>query len=160
MALALDSDEVKAASLIWAKADRDTRKRMRAEIRPLIVRLRGDIASAGKSAQDRRIARTARIGTTRDGWSVIVGRSNRRLPGGATVRELTRVQEFGGNREYRLRYPTRRGSTRYPTTRHTQRMIPWHQPKGRLVYPAVGKHGAQIVTGWVRAIVEGYYEHG
>lgn len=156
MALALDSDEVKAASLLWAKADRTVKRRMRAEIKPLIVRLRADIADGAKSGQDRQVARTARIGPTRDGWSVIVGRSNRRLAGGATIRELTRVQEFGGNRNYRLRYRGKRGSTTFPVQRHTQRMIPWSQRKGRMVYPAVGKHGAQIVTGWVRAIVDGY----
>lgn len=100
---------------------------------------------------DKVLVRTARV-QVRD--------TNVVLRSGAVgkLKTLTAPVEFGVSRDWVTTYQGRRGSKRFPVTRHTVRQLPTRRPKGRVVYPTAANLIPRFASLWVQTIIRTFYE--
>ncbi|MCM3778989.1 hypothetical protein M3195_04735 [Microbacterium hydrocarbonoxydans] len=150
---ARDSREVQAALLAIAGAGREIQAQLRRHTKRVAEPewTRG-LEKRASSKLDRKVlVKTARV-QVRD--------TNVVLRSGAVgkLKDLTRPVEFGGDRNQTKTYRGRRGSARFPVTRHTARQLGWRRKGGRVVWPTAEDLIPRMVALWVQTTIRTFHE--
>jgi len=145
-------DEVKATALLFARADKPTQAAIRKESAKWAPELRRAAMRRATDPVSRKVAASGKTTVTAKGLRAVFGASG--THGKARLSELAAPWEFGGNRQRKETYMSRRKGKSMRVTRRTQAQIPAKAPDGRFIYPAVADATPDLVGRWVRAVVQ------
>jgi len=145
-------DEVKAAALLFARADKTTQAAIRKETAKFAPELRKAAMRHATDPVSRKVAASGKTTVTAKGMRAVFGASG--THGKARLSELAGPWEFGGNRQRKETYMSRRKGRSMKVTRRTQMQIPPKTPDGRFLYPAVADVTPELVGRWVRAVAQ------
>lgn len=144
--------ELQATALLFAKADKPTQAAIRKASQAWAPTLRAAAVRRATDPVSRKVAASGKVTVTAKGLRAVFGASGNH--GKAKLSELAGPWEFGGNRQRKETYMSRRKGKSMRVTRRTQVQIPAKAPNGRFLYPAVADATPDLVGRWVRAVAE------
>jgi hypothetical protein len=154
------SDELKAVVLALKGMDGTLRKRIYAETRSKIVpEWTEALATRANTSLENKVLLTgARVQLAPERVTLIAGRGNKKLSGGATISQLTAAVEFGAERRTQSIAARSRKGTAYNYKRRVNTQFKGRRRQGYVAYYVAAEMAPRFASLWVQTSVKTMYD--